>query len=86
MQQMKTNEPKPGIGGVAQVIEHLLCKCETLSSNPSPTAKKKKKRQKQKNLNQITPEYLNQTTEEVKQSSIYFVKLSNGLNTGSSRW
>jgi hypothetical protein len=28
---------------VPQVIEHLLCKCEALSSNPSLTKKKKKK-------------------------------------------
>jgi hypothetical protein len=27
-------------GGVAQAIEHLLCKHEALSSNPSPTTKK----------------------------------------------
>jgi hypothetical protein len=27
---------------VAQEIEHLLCKCEALSSNPSPIKKKKK--------------------------------------------
>jgi hypothetical protein len=26
---------------VAQVIEHLLCECEALNSNPSPTKKKK---------------------------------------------
>jgi hypothetical protein len=25
------------------VVEHLLCKCEALSSNPSPTPVKKKK-------------------------------------------
>jgi hypothetical protein len=24
-------------GGVAQAVEHLLCECEALSSNPSPT-------------------------------------------------
>jgi hypothetical protein len=29
-----------GSGGVAQVAECLLCKCETLSSNSSPTKKK----------------------------------------------
>jgi hypothetical protein len=28
-------------GGMAQAIEHLLCKCEALSSNPSLTKKKK---------------------------------------------
>jgi hypothetical protein len=28
-------------GGVAQAEEHLLCKCKTLSSNPSPTKIKK---------------------------------------------
>jgi hypothetical protein len=31
-------------GDVAQAIEHLLCKCEALSSNHSPTKKKKKKK------------------------------------------
>jgi hypothetical protein len=29
------------IGGVAQTVECLLCKCEVLSSNPCPTKKKK---------------------------------------------
>jgi hypothetical protein len=29
-------------GGVAQVVEQLLCKCEALISNPSPAKKKKK--------------------------------------------
>jgi hypothetical protein len=28
---------------VAKVVEHLLCNCETLSSNPNPIKKKKKK-------------------------------------------
>jgi hypothetical protein len=28
--------------GVAQVVEHLLYKCEALSSNPNPMGKKKK--------------------------------------------
>jgi hypothetical protein len=28
-------------GGVAQAVEHLLCKPATLSSNPSPSKKKK---------------------------------------------
>jgi hypothetical protein len=31
-------------GGVAQAVECLLCKCETLSSNPSPPRKKKKRK------------------------------------------
>jgi hypothetical protein len=30
-------------GGMAQVIEHLLCQCEALSSNPNPRKKEKKK-------------------------------------------
>jgi hypothetical protein len=30
-------------GGVAQVVQHLLCKCEALSSNPVPLKKKKPK-------------------------------------------
>jgi hypothetical protein len=36
--------------GVSQVIEHLLCKLETLSLNPNPT-KKKKKKEKGNNFN-----------------------------------
>jgi hypothetical protein len=36
-------------GGVAQAIEHLLTKCEALSSNPSTHTKKKKERRKRKN-------------------------------------
>jgi hypothetical protein len=28
---------------MAQVVEHLLCTCETLSSNPSPNKKEKRK-------------------------------------------
>jgi hypothetical protein len=32
------------IGGVAQVLEHLLCKGKTLSSNPSSTKKSKLKK------------------------------------------
>jgi hypothetical protein len=31
-------------GGVAQAVEHLLCKCKALSSNLSATKKKKKKK------------------------------------------
>jgi hypothetical protein len=30
-------------GGMAQAVEHLLCKCKVLSSNPSPTKKINKK-------------------------------------------
>jgi hypothetical protein len=30
-------------GGVAQEVEHLLCKCSTLSSNPTPIKTKPKK-------------------------------------------
>jgi hypothetical protein len=29
------------IGGMAQVVEYLLCKHEVLNSNPSPTKKNK---------------------------------------------
>jgi hypothetical protein len=29
-------------GGVAHMVEHLLCKCEVLSSNPNPTKKNKR--------------------------------------------
>jgi hypothetical protein len=32
-------------GGVTQVVEHLLCKHEALSSNPSPTERKKRNAQ-----------------------------------------
>jgi hypothetical protein len=35
-------------GGVAQIVEHLPCKNETLSSNPSTIKKKKKKKKKKK--------------------------------------
>jgi hypothetical protein len=31
------------IGDVAQVVEHLLCKCKALNSNPSPTHPSSKK-------------------------------------------
>jgi hypothetical protein len=31
------------LGGVAQVVEYLLCKHEPLSSNPNPATKIKKK-------------------------------------------
>jgi hypothetical protein len=31
-----------GAENMAQVVEHLLCKCKALSSNSSPTKKKKK--------------------------------------------
>jgi hypothetical protein len=31
-------------GGMTQAVEHLLCKCEALSSNPSPTKNKQTKR------------------------------------------
>jgi hypothetical protein len=27
-------------GGMPQAVEHLLCKCEALSSNPNPTHRK----------------------------------------------
>jgi hypothetical protein len=30
------------VGDVAQAVEHLLCKCEALSSNSSPINKRKK--------------------------------------------
>jgi hypothetical protein len=33
-------------GGVAQVVEYLLSKCEALSSNPSTEKKKKKEKEK----------------------------------------
>jgi hypothetical protein len=33
-------------GGVAQVVDHLICKCKALSSNPSLTKKKKEKEKK----------------------------------------
>jgi hypothetical protein len=42
----KTPSPKyleqKQMGGLTQGVEHLLRKCEALSSNPSPTKKKKK--------------------------------------------
>jgi hypothetical protein len=36
------NNQTEGTGGMAQVVEHLLCECETLSSNSSPTSKERK--------------------------------------------
>jgi hypothetical protein len=36
---------------MAQVAERLLCKRETLSTNPSATKKKKKKKTQEKSLN-----------------------------------
>jgi hypothetical protein len=33
-------------GGVAQVVECLLCKCKVLNSNPSPTKKKERKKER----------------------------------------
>jgi hypothetical protein len=35
---------KLGTEGVAQMVEHLLCKCESLSLNTHPTKEKKKKK------------------------------------------
>jgi hypothetical protein len=35
-------------GGVAQAVECMLCKHETLNSSPSPTGKKRKKKEKRK--------------------------------------
>jgi hypothetical protein len=35
-------------GGIDQVVEFLLWKCEALSSNPSPTKKKNNQKQNQK--------------------------------------
>jgi hypothetical protein len=35
---------------VAQAVEHLLCECKALSSNPSLTKKKKKKKKDKENL------------------------------------
>jgi hypothetical protein len=34
-------------GGMAQVVEHLLCKCKALNSTPSPIKEKKKKRKEE---------------------------------------
>jgi hypothetical protein len=39
------------IAGVSQVVEHLHCKCDALSSYPSPT--KNKKKQGQKGINGV---------------------------------
>jgi hypothetical protein len=35
-------------GGVAQVIEHLLCKCKVLRSNSSPFKKKDRKKERER--------------------------------------
>jgi hypothetical protein len=39
---MRPPSPK-WAGGMAQVVEHLLCKREALNSKPSPAKKKKEK-------------------------------------------
>jgi hypothetical protein len=39
----KITKPK-WTGGMAQAIEHLLCKCEDKNLNPSPTKKKQNKK------------------------------------------
>jgi hypothetical protein len=31
-------------GGMAQAVEHLLCKCEALGSNTSPTKERERER------------------------------------------
>jgi hypothetical protein len=31
--------PEQNVGGVAQVVGHLLCKCKVLSTNPEPRKK-----------------------------------------------
>jgi hypothetical protein len=36
------NNKRKWVGGMAQVVEGLLCKCEALSSKVSPTKKNKK--------------------------------------------
>jgi hypothetical protein len=36
-------------GGVAQVVECLLCKCEALSLNPVPPQRRKEKKRKKEN-------------------------------------
>jgi hypothetical protein len=43
-------------GGVAQIVENLLCECEALSSNPSLTKQKKKER-KVENSNDVLRTY-----------------------------
>jgi hypothetical protein len=35
---------------LVQAVEHLLCKCEALSSNPSPRIKKKKRKEREEVL------------------------------------
>jgi hypothetical protein len=37
---MKKQNKTKQAGGVAQVVEYLLCNCKALSSNRSPTKKK----------------------------------------------
>jgi hypothetical protein len=34
-------------GGVAQAVEHLLCKCKALNSNPSPTRRRKEEEEEE---------------------------------------
>jgi hypothetical protein len=52
------------IAGVSQVVEHLHCKCDALSSYPSPTKKKKSRTHKKLNLNMNAK--LNSSCESVR--------------------
>jgi hypothetical protein len=53
-------------GDVAQAVEHLLCKCAALSSNPSPTNKE------QKSLSKIGFASLKQK-DSASFSSLYYI-------------
>jgi hypothetical protein len=39
MKHLRETSLKKNRGGVAQAVEHLICKCEDLCSNPSATKK-----------------------------------------------
>jgi hypothetical protein len=43
------------IGGVTQVVEHLLCKCEALSSKSRAGGKKEGEKEKQRDLSKLKP-------------------------------
>jgi hypothetical protein len=43
-------------GSVAQVVEWLLCKCKSLSSNPSPTRKRERQKERMPGRTPCTPQ------------------------------
>jgi hypothetical protein len=48
----------PRTGGVAQVVEYLLCKLKAVSLNSSPTKKKKKKKKPWLSIKKTNSSYI----------------------------